>query len=213
MSNRLRRKKKKMEPLGYAAQEINAIYRHVSQKAVMDNITAKAYLDIKLISYFILHDKFGWGLKRIKRLESSINQCLEKGADRNIGGLHYANYLLERCHIDVNEEVNKIPYRDRMFLVYDKLPRNAAVANITGQVVLAAIFNYIAMSGTVLREEFRFSVRQLREYIEWIRYWMGSITLWKENDGKRGECVECIAQILLEECKYCDSRYVKVEDV
>lgn len=208
MSSVLNRKKKRMQPLGYYQEEIESIQRQARRNTLMKNTVQKAYLDVKLVGFLILHDKFGWGLKRIGRLESGINQCLEKNAERGFGGSHYEQYLKEKCKINVTDETNMIPHRERVLLVYDKFPTNAKLASDAGKIVAAAIYNYFAVACTVLKEEFKFSANQLREFMYWIRYYVNSIALWSQSGGKRGIDIPAIAEVLMDECKYCDSRFI-----
>lgn len=208
MSNVLKRKKRKMTPIGYSQQELEGMQKYSRRNTLMENIVQKAYLDTKLMSFLILHDKFGWGLRRITRFESSINQCLEENADRDLHAADYEKYLSEKCKFSITEEVNKIPSRERILFVYDKIPTNPKIASDAAQLVSAAIYNYAVLSCTILRELFHFSGRQLLDYIHWIQYYINSVALWSESGGRRGECIQYIAEILRDECKYCDSRTI-----
>ncbi len=207
MSNILTRKKKKMQPIGYSQKELENIQRYSRRNTMMENTVQKAYLDTKLVSFLILHDKFGWNIKRITRLEGSINQCLEENADRNLHASDYEKYLSEKCKFSIIDEINNIPSRERILLVYDKVPTTIQTANEVSRLVSAAIYNYVVLSCTVLKEEFHFSGNQLLVYIRWLQYYINSIALWSESGGRRGECIKCIAAVLRAECKYCDVRY------
>lgn len=199
MSNALKAKRKKMVPLGYSKAELVGIQNYCRKNNRQENIIVKTYQDIKLISLQILHDKFGFGLKRISRLENGINQCLEKNADRDLGASHYEIYLKEKCDFSITEEINKIPYRERVMFCFEKFP-DAKTAIEAGKLVAAAFYNYIALSCTVLKEAFKVSGRQLLEYIEWIRYYVNSI-------ATRRETMLGVASVLYYECKYLDARF------
>ncbi|MGN0352417.1 MAG: hypothetical protein ACI4ES_12260 [Roseburia sp.] len=77
MSNALTRKKKKMQPVGYK-EEIHVFNQQkVRTMNYATGMAEKTFLDMKLVSYQILHDKFGFGLKRIKKLEEELNNLLD----------------------------------------------------------------------------------------------------------------------------------------
>ena len=78
MSNALKRKSKKMQPVGYTKQEISKINKYSKERSRMNNTTYNAYLDVRLIAYQILHDKFGFGQKRIIQLEDTVNTYSRK---------------------------------------------------------------------------------------------------------------------------------------
>ena len=74
MSNALSRKKKKMQPLGYK----DDIHVFNQQKVRMMNyateLAEKTFSDIKLVAFNVLHDKFGYGQKRLIMLEEKVNK-------------------------------------------------------------------------------------------------------------------------------------------
>ena len=77
MSNALSRKKKKMQPLGYK----DDIHVFNQQKVRMMNyateLAEKTFSDIKLVAFNVLHDKFGYGQKRLIMLEEKVNKLME----------------------------------------------------------------------------------------------------------------------------------------
>ena len=199
MSNVLKRKNKKMQPLGYSKKEISSINRYAKDRSRMNSTTYKAYLDVRLIGYLVLHDKFGFGQKRIIQLESTVNTYLEKTqTDSNMSTSALVYFLKEKSGIDISEEVNRIPYRECVLLSGESktLPE-------TGQLVAAAIYNYFALSCVALKTVFKFSARKLKEYMEWIRYNINSLSRRKQFDFT----IRDIAKILMDECKYCDERF------
>lgn len=72
MSNALKRKVKKMQPVGYSKKEISSINKYSKERSRMNNTTYNAYLDVRLIAYQILHDK----LEFSKR--SEVYRCQRK---------------------------------------------------------------------------------------------------------------------------------------
>lgn len=199
MSNALKRKSKKMQPVGYTKQEISKINKYSKERSRMNNTTYNAYLDVRLIAYQILHDKFGFGQKRIVNLENTVNTYLEKNrTDKNMSTSALVYFLKEKSDIDVAKEVNRIPYRECVLLSGEQksLPE-------TGKLVAAAIYNYLALSCVALKTVFKFSAEKLLEYISWIRYYINSLARKKQFDLT----IKDIAIVLVDECKYCDERF------
>ena len=97
MSNALARKKKRMQPLGYSKSELIGIQRHAKAQSNADYLIEESYYNVRMMAYQALHDKFGFGHKRIK------------------------------CKIDVREETNKIPYRESFYLVERKIAPNCMI--------------------------------------------------------------------------------------
>ena len=199
MSNALKRKVKKMQPVGYSKREISSINKYSKERSRMNNTTYKAYLDVRLIAYQILHDKFGFGQKRIVQLENTVNVYLEKNrTDANMSTSALAYFLKEKAGIDIAKEVNRIPYRECVLLSGEQKPLPE-----TGKLVAAAIYNYLALSCVALKTVFKFSAKKLSEYMEWIRYYINSLARRKQFDLT----IKDIAIVLMDECKYCDARF------
>lgn len=198
MSNALRKKKKKMQPLGYNKQELTGIYNYSRNKSAMDNITYKAFMDVRLISYLILHDKFGFGQKRIVRLENTVDTYRNNAEkEPNLTGRALAHFLKETSDIDIRNEVNVVPYRECTSLAERNTPE-------TGKIILAVLYNYFALSCTALKTVFKFSANKLKEYMNWIRYYINTLSRRKQFEVT----VKDIAEVLMDECKYCDARFV-----
>ena len=83
MSNALSRKKKKMQPLGYSMNEILGIQQYAKVQNNTNYLIEQSFENIKIIAYQILHDKFGFGNKRIVRVENTINAYLNANADKD----------------------------------------------------------------------------------------------------------------------------------
>lgn len=201
MSNCLR-KKKKMEPLGYSKQELLSIQQKAKQKSNADKLIEESSANIRLIIYQILHDKFGFGQKRIIRVENTIDEYLNtvSSGKMTAGELQY--YMKEKCKIDVKEEVNKVPFRECFALTERKV--NPASMPTAGKYILASICNYFSLLGVCLKTQFKFSARQINEVYEWIRFYINTLSRVKQFDLTIRDIAECLA----EECNYCDSRFV-----
>lgn len=200
MSNALKRKNKKMQPVGYSKKEISSINKYSKERSKMNNTTYNAYLDVRLIAYQVLHDKFGFGQKRIINLENTVNAYLEKNrTDKNMSINALVYFLKEKSDIDVAKEVNRIPYRECVLL-----SREQKLLPETGKLIAAAIYNYFTLSCVALKTVFKFSAKKMSKYMEWIRYYINTLARRKQFDLT----IKDIAKVLMDECKYCDARFV-----
>ena len=201
MSNALKRKSKKMQPVGYSKKEIISINKYSKERSKMNGITYNAYLDVRLIAYQTLHDKFGFGQKRIVQLENTVNTYLEKNrTDKNMSTGALVCFLKEKAGIDIGKEVNRIPYRECVLLSGEQKPLPE-----TGKLVAAAIYNYFALSCVALKTVFKFSSKKMCEYMNWIRYYINTLARKNQFDLT----IKDIAVVLMDECKYCDARFEK----
>ena len=201
MSNALSRKKKKMQPLGYSMNELLGIQNYARAQSNAEYLIEQSFENIKIIAYQILHDKFGFGNKRIIRVENTINAYLNAKADEDAhlttAELEY--YMKTKGNISVTEEANKVPFRERFALVDRKVAPNSMQK--AGQYLLASICNYFSLLGNCLKTQFRFSAKQIREVFDWIRYYINSLSQ-KYLD------MTDVASVLYHECDYCDKRFI-----
>ena len=201
MSNAIARKKKKMQPLGYSMNEILGIQQYARVQSNAEYLIEQSFENIKIIAYQILHDKFGFGNKRIIRVENTINAYLNEKADEDahLTTAELGHYMKTKCSISVTEEANKVPFRERFALVDRKVAPNSMQK--AGQYLLASICNYFSLLGNCLKTQFQFSAKQIREVFGWIRYYINSLSQ-KYLD------MTDVASVLYHECDYCDKRFV-----
>lgn len=154
MSNALARKKKRMQPLGYSKSELIGIQRHAKAQSNADYLIEESYYNVRMMAYQALHDKFGFGHKRIIKVEQTIDAYVENAKDGTTGE-ELCFYLKDKCKIDVREETNKIPYRESFYLVERKIAPNCMIQ--ANKFLLAQVFNYFAMLGVCLKTQFKFS--------------------------------------------------------
>ena len=195
MSSVLNRKKKKMQPLGYK-EEIHVFnQKKVRKMNYATEIASKTFLDTKLISYQILHDKFGFGLKRIKRLEAEINALL----DGETSCSEMVCYLSKEKGIDLTN----IDVPQRELLGFQGVSYDNCILPLQNKinVIAGTVSDYIVLSVTALRTLFKFSKNQIMKYVEWICYYIGSISMGYETMTGVASVLEC-------ECKYIDERFI-----
>lgn len=195
MSSVLKRKKKKMQPLGYK-DEIHVFNQQkVRRLNYATNLAEKAFLDIKLVSLQILHDKFGIGKKRIQRFEAEINTLLE--GDTSCSEM--AHYLAEKKGIDLFS----VDIPERELLGFQNISYSNDILPIQNKikVILGSVSDYIVLSVTTLKTVFKFSKKQIDEYVHWVKFYINSISRGYEN-------MIGVASVLYHECNYCDKRFI-----
>lgn len=203
MSNALKRKPKKMEPKGYSKESITKMRDHARKVTRTENVIEDAFQNTKLIAYVILHDDYGFGQKRIIRLENTINTYLESIAKKELTIGHLQYYIQEKCHINTKDEVNKIPFNECFALTKYKIGVNSKQSG--RMFILAASHDYMTLLGAALRSQFKFTPKQIANVYERIRDYINTLYRYKEFDIKMDDIALC----LMEECKYCDERFVK----
>ena len=198
MSNALRRKSRKMQPLGYSKKELVGIQNYAKNKRNTDFLIEESFLNLQLIAFQILHDKFGFGNRRIIKVENITSEYLKTTAAGGISTEQLQFFMKEKCGIDVKEEANKVPFRESFSLVERKVA--ASSMQSAGTYLTASICNYFSLIGVCLKTSFGFSKNKISELFEWIRYYINSLS-------KGYETMIGVASVLAYECKYIDKRF------
>ena len=162
----------------------------------------ESYYNLRLISYQILHDKFGFGQKRIIRLEQTMDELRASREEVGLSSEDMIGYINRKYKIDVKAEVNVVPFRERFALIRYKI--NADSQQSAGMYLLGSICDYFIFLGVVLREQFKFSPRQIKEVYGWIRYYINTLSRQKQFELTIKDIAEC----LMDEVKYCDARFI-----
>jgi len=196
MSSKLKKKNKNKF---FNRNELANMNDYAKRVSNTDKLIEESYYNIRLIAYQILHDKFSFGQKRIIRLEQTIDKYMEEKEQLNTDELLF--YMKEKCKIDVKEEINKVPFRERFALTKYKI--NVDSQQSAGMYILASLCSYFSLLGVCLKTQFKFSTRQIKEVYEWIRYYINTLSRQKQFDLTIKDIAEC----LIEEVGYCDFRF------
>lgn len=194
MSSKLRKKSKK---------PIQKDWEWEQRVSNTDKLIEDSYYNLRLIAYQILHDKFGFGQKRIVRVENTIDAYMlakEKG-EFDFNGLE--KVLKDKCNIDVREEANKVPFRERFYITKHKI--HAESQRSAGKYLLGSICNFFALLGVCLKISFKFSANQIKKVFWHIRDYINTLSRYKQFELT----IDMIAESVMEEIGYCDARYVK----
>lgn len=195
MSNALRRNKK---PTFYTKQEMRIIGRNDFEKRNADKVIAKSYKDFVVIGYIILHDKFGFGQKRIVRLQELLKQYLDVASSGGENGKDLSVMLKQKYEIDVQEKARSVSQRQLMILYAKK---GFCIEREAYRLSSASLFNYFALTLTILKKEFKLSVKQLQEFSDKFIDYIDTLANYKQFQLT----VPMIAETLADEIKFvCD---------
>lgn len=195
MSNALRRKKK---PTFFTKRDTKMIGRNDFEQRNADRVVTKSYKDFVVIGYIILHDKFGFGQKRIIRLQDEMKARLETAADGGVNGAHVGVVLKDKHGIDVDECVNRVPQRQLMILYAQK---GRCIEREAYRITCASMFNYLAFTLITLKQCFKLSVKQLQQFLDKFIDYIDVLSNYKQFQLT----VPMIAETLADEIKFvCD---------
>lgn len=196
MSNALRRKRK---PTFYTKQEMRIIGQNDFESRNTERVVIKSYKDYQAIGYIILHDKFGFGQKRMARLERTVNTYSEAAADdKNMNGVALAYVLKEKYEVNVKETVNSVPQSQLMKLYAWK---GHCVEREAYRLASASMFNYMSLTMTALKTVFKFTRKQLVQFSDKFIDYIDTLANYKQFQLT----VPLIAQSLENEIKFvCD---------
>ena len=161
-----------------------------------------AYYNSRIVSYLVLHDKFGFGEKRIQKLEQTVDKYLNEYEDEIYKTGFFEAEMKERG-IDVRSAVHEIPTRIRMMLTYgSRIPKRITPQDAT--TIRCSMQTFYAVTMYALNKDMKVSVAKLKEvYLRWMAF--NFACLAEKNRLKIDDIVLTMAQ----ECNYIDPRYVK----
>lgn len=195
MSNALRRKKK---PTFFTKRDTKMIGRNDFEQRNADKVVTKSYKDFVAIGYIVLRDLFGFGQKRIIRLQEEMKKRLETAADGGTNGAHVGVVLKDKYGIDVDECVKRVPQRQLMILYAQK---GLCIEREAYRITCASMCNYLAFTLIVLKKEFKLSVKQLQQFTDKFIDYIDTLANYKQFQLT----VPMIAETLADEIKFiCD---------
>lgn len=196
MSNALKRKSKKNA--FFTKQDTKIIGRNDFEKRNADRVVAKSYKEFVVIGYIVLHDKFGFGQKRIIRLQDFLKSYLDEASSGGNTGKDLAVYLKDKYGIDTKAEVEQIPQRQLMVLYAKK---GFCIEREAYRLSSASMFNYLALTLAILKKEFKLSVKQLQQFLDKFVDYIDTLANYKQFSLT----VSMIAESLSNEIKFvCD---------
>lgn len=166
MSSKLNRAKRKKKPnYGWMQSEIDAIGEYQNRINWMSKMSSRAYTNIKEISLWVLHDKFGFGIKRLNRVNEQVRSCVLKNDQAGIKVDHMILYCKKKMDIDIYAECKRIPRNARYQIAEMQHPRNPRDMYDYTQAATLACALAICMVCTELQEIEKFSKNQIRKFV------------------------------------------------
>lgn len=202
MSNKLKRKSKRMEPVGFTKEELKSVATVTKAKHNRAKFREDAYQNLKLIAYQILHDKYGFGRKRVSVVNDKVNGYIIAADEEQALFKGMRVLLLEKWKIDTAEEANMVPFRERFAISRYKCKEDSM--QLGGSILLNSICDYFTLLGTCLKTQFHFSARQIKEVYAYIRDYINTLSRYKQFELK----IEHIAESVAIECGYKDKRFI-----
>lgn len=167
MSSKLSRAKRKKKPnYGWMQSEIDAIGEYQSRIKWMSKMSSRAYTNIKEISLWVLHDKFGFGIKRLNRVNEQVRSCVLKNDQAGIKVDHMILYCKKKMDIDIYVECKRIPRNTRYQIAGIEHPKNPRDMMDYTQAATLACSLAICMVCTELQEIEKFSKNQIRKFVD-----------------------------------------------
>lgn len=172
------------------------ISRNRANSTILD-----CYYNSRTLTYLILHDKFGYGQKRIVKLEQTVDKYLDDYQDGVYAPGYFENEMRKRG-LDVHEIVGSIPSRVKLFLTWGGEQRGSGVQLRDMRAINASLVTFLSIEMYALNKDMKISCVKLKdEYVKWFKF-----------------NVECLAEkgrlsmydvvyALAKECKYLDNRY------
>lgn len=164
-----------------------------------ERVVIKSYKDYLAIGYMILHDKFGFGQKRMIRLEQTVNSYSEASVnDSNMKGTALAFMLKDKYEVDVTDIVNRVPQSQLMKLYAIK---GRCIEREVYRLSRASMFNYMSLTMTALKTVFKFTWKQLVQFSEKFIDYIDTLANYKQFQLT----VPMVAQSLADDIKFvCD---------
>lgn len=168
------------------------------------NTMLECYYNSRMVSYLVLHDKFGFGQKRIVNLEKAVDQYLDDYSCDVYERGYFENQLAKRG-IDVRAFVNKIPSRVKIMLTYGKsIPKKLTPHDVN--IIRSSLYTFFAITIYALNKDMKVSAKKLNEiYAYWMLF---NFECLSEKNRLR---IDDIVIVIADECSYLDPRYEKVK--
>lgn len=166
----------------------------------IERIMVECYYNSRIVSYLVLHDKFGFGQKRIANLEKAVDKYLDDYADSVYEKGFFENEIAKRG-VDLRGFVNLIPSRVKMMLAYgDKIPKRMDPKNMN--IMQASVYTFFAITIYALNRDMKVSIKKINEvYMHWMAFNFGCL-------AEKGRLtIEDVVKVMIDECGYLDRRY------
>ena len=165
MSSKLVRKKKNKPKYGWMQSEIDAVVRRDAYDKHVAGYAVTMMQHVLEIGLWTLHDKFGFGRKRLERVQGIFNEYLKEHYEKKLNVQEFPILVQAKAGADVEAEAKKFSQKCRMNLAkmeYPKNPRDLKVKLIT---ITDALSTTYAMICTELITREKMSAPKVRQFL------------------------------------------------
>lgn len=113
MSNALKRKKKKMMPLGYTKEENEALCAHNKLQMQRRDMTNNVTYTLRNLTFFLLYDKFGFGKTRLRNFKKELEAYKDDYREGKINVMELGEKIKQRSGIDLHGHAVSIPTKEK----------------------------------------------------------------------------------------------------
>lgn len=156
-----------------------------------NNLIQNLFTHLQFMGYQNLHDRFGFGNKRLKR----FYEFLEKEFEKYSEGKLELDSLLMYCKKNDNniyDWIRTLPQSQKIKVSEFKAKKGTSVNFMKG--IDAGFLIYGTLSVVVLLREFNFSKPQAKKFLDEMAYYLDSYAKGYLND-------ELVNELMIEECK------------
>lgn len=184
MSNGLRKRKKKMEPLGYTKEEHEKIYAYSRAQKQKRDMTGNVAYTLRNITFWLLYHKFDFGKTKLTNFAKATHEYEEEVLAGKIDVMECNEQLQKRSHINLQEYAVKIPFNEKCKLAGAENLRVKEDARFIAGTEKKAYQAYMVMVLTVLKKKMHFTEKKLKEFLYWTSDHINSFyrELFDDND-------------------------------
>lgn len=168
------------------------------------NTMLECYYNSRMVCYLVLHDKFGFGQKRIVNLEKAVDKYLDDYAANVYEKGFFENELVKRG-VDLRGFVNSIPSRVKVMLTYGKSMSKKLTPHDVN-IIQSSLYTFFAITIYAMNKDMKVSIKKINDvYMYWMLF---NFECLAEKNRLR---MEDIIFVIADECSYLDPRYEKAK--
>lgn len=196
MSSVLRKKKKKMEPKFYSPNEIDKM-RGIGQTMNLNKIIiTNTFHALRAVAYLVLHDKFGFGTRRMKKFEETVANYYKMYESDKLSPDELCFILNKKWEINVPKVCSKVPFMDKLHIAGAELPKTKEKAVSASYIIQGAFEAWYILACTALKTQFKLTRKQVNEFMNYSNFVVSCL-----RDKKTHLTVKDMEDVIKEECK------------
>lgn len=168
MSSVLKHKKKKMEPRGYTKQEVYARHLNVKLEAEQEAIISNVLYTLRNMTFYLLYYKFDFTKRKLENFAKGMAEY-DNGCKMSTESVFdNIKMLKDRTHVDLQEYARKIPTNEKMKLAGAVAIKTKEEMHRMTFGVRTGYLTYLTAVLMVLRKKYRFTIKQINEFVFFI---------------------------------------------